>query len=88
MCAERLQWLEVQLNQQRHWPVVVAMHHSPFETLIGHMDAIGLLQGSVALEALVARHPNVECVICSRLHRATQVRFASTVGATVPSPAH
>ena len=27
-------------------PVVVAMHHPPFETLIGHMDKIGLLAGA------------------------------------------
>ena len=88
LCAERLQWLAAQLDQQRHRRVVIAMHHPPFETLIGHMDAIGLLQGSAALEALVAQHPNVERVICGHLHRAIQVRFGGTIAATVPSPAH
>ena len=88
LCAERLQWLAAQLDQQRHRPVVIAMHHPPFDTLIGHMDAIGLLQGSAALEALVAQHPNVERVICGHLHRAIQVRFGGTIAATVPSPAH
>lgn len=88
LCAGRLQWLAAQLDQQRHRPVVIAMHHPPFETLIGHMDAIGLLQGSAALEALVAQHPNVERVICGHLHRAIQVRFGGTIAATVPSPAH
>lgn len=52
------------------------------------MDAIGLRQGAQALEALVARHPNVERVICGHLHRAIQVRFGGTLALTVPSPAH
>ena len=88
LCAERLQWLSGQLDAHRDRPVVIAMHHPPFQTLIGHMDAIGLLSGTAELEALVARHPNVERVICGHLHRAIQVRFGGTLAATVPSPAH
>lgn len=56
--APRLQWLERELDAYRHQPVVIAMHHPPFETLIGHMDDIGLLQGAAELEGIVARHPN------------------------------
>ena len=52
------------------------------------MDAIGLLEGASELEALVARHPNVECILCGHLHRAIQVRFGGSIAATVPSPAH
>jgi 3',5'-cyclic AMP phosphodiesterase CpdA len=60
LCEERLQWLELQLTASEGRPVVIAMHHPPFETLIGHMDKIGLLQGARALEDLVRRHPNVQ----------------------------
>jgi 3',5'-cyclic AMP phosphodiesterase CpdA len=88
LCPERLQWLSDTLDAQRDRPVVIAMHHPPFSTLIGHMDAIGLLQGAPELEALVARHPNVERVICGHLHRSIQVRFGGTLALTVPSPAH
>ncbi len=88
LCAERLDWLAAQLDAHRDRPVVIAMHHPPFRTLIGHMDEIGLLQGAEALEALVARHPNVERVICGHLHRSIQVRFGGSVALTVPSPAH
>ncbi|MDA8454839.1 phosphodiesterase [Acidovorax sp. GBBC 3334] len=88
LCAQRLGWLERELHAQRERPVVIAMHHPPFRTLIGHMDAIGLLEGAEALEAIVARHPNVERVVCGHLHRAIQVRFGGTLAATVPSPAH
>lgn len=88
LCAERLGWLAAQLEIHRERPVVVAMHHPPFQTLIGHMDEIGLLRGAAELEALLARYPNVERVICGHLHRAIQVRFAGTLALTVPSPAH
>lgn len=88
LCEARLAWLERQLEAHRGRPVVIAMHHPPFRTLIGHMDAIGLLEGAEALEAIVARHANVERVVCGHLHRAIQVRFGGTLAATVPSPAH
>ena len=88
LCAERLGWLERQLEASRHEPVVIAMHHPPFRTLIGHMDAIGLREGGAELEALVSRHPNVERVICGHIHRAIDVRFGGTIASTSPAPGH
>ena len=88
LCSQRLVWLAHQLQAHRHRPVVLAMHHPPFQTLIGHMDAVGMLQGAEELEALVAQFPNVERIICGHLHRSIQVRFGGTIAVTVPSPAH
>ena len=88
LCSERLAWLARELETHRHRPVVVAMHHPPFRTLIGHMDEIGLLTGAAELEVLVARYPNVERIVCGHLHRSIQVRFGGTIAMTVPSPAH
>lgn len=88
LCAERLQWLAQALDTHRHRPVVIAMHHPPFRTLIGHMDDIGLRQGAQELEDLVAGYPNVERIVCGHLHRSIQVRFGGTLAMTVPSPAH
>lgn len=85
---ERLQWLERELAAVVGQPVVVAMHHPPFRTLIGHMDKIGLSEGAPQLEALLRRHPNVERVICGHLHRAIDVRFGGTLASTCPGPAH
>ena len=86
----QLDWLDRELQQQRQQGrgVILALHHPPFRTLIGHMDRIGLLQGAEALAAVVARHPHVERVICGHLHRSIQVRFAGTIALTAPSPAH
>ncbi len=86
--ADRLAWLEHQLDASTDRPVVIAMHHPPFETLIGHMDKIGLLAGGPELEAIVYRHSNVERVICGHLHRAIDVRFGGTIASTCPGPAH
>ena len=86
--AERLAWLERELAASGTRPVVIAMHHPPFQTLIGHMDRIGLLAGGPELEAIVARHANVERVICGHLHRAIDVRFGGTIASTAPGPAH
>lgn len=88
ICTERLNWLEHQLRDNETRPVVIAMHHPPFETLIGHMDEIGLLEGAAELEALVSKFTNVERIICGHLHRSIQVRFGGTIASTAPSPAH
>ncbi|HQQ68935.1 MAG TPA: phosphodiesterase [Alicycliphilus sp.] len=88
LCAQRLAWLERELAACAGEPVVIAMHHPPFQTLIGHMDKIGLLEGAKELEAIVARHPNVERIICGHLHRAIDVRFGGTIASTCPGPAH
>jgi len=88
LCAKRLAWLENELASSQGRPVVIAMHHPPFQTLIGHMDRIGLVQGAAELEAIISRHPNVERVICGHLHRSIQVAFGGTVAMTSPAPAH
>lgn len=87
LCAERLDWLDRTLAQQPDRPTIIAMHHPPFVTGIGHMDKIGLAD-SAGLARIVRRHPNVERIICGHLHRDIQVRFAGTVAGTCPSVAH
>jgi 3',5'-cyclic AMP phosphodiesterase CpdA len=84
---ERLAWLDRTLGAAPKKPTVVVMHHPPFTTLIGHMDRVGL-EGSEALARVIARHPQVERVLCGHLHRPIQYRFAGTIASTSPSPAH
>ncbi len=88
LCQRRLQWLDSTLRQHHSEPIVIAMHHPPFQTLIGHMDRIGLLQGAHELAEIVATHPSVERVICGHLHRTIYARFGGTVASTAPGPAH
>ncbi|WP_322014100.1 phosphodiesterase [Paraburkholderia sp. J12] len=89
LCAARLAWLEAQLDAARGAPVIVALHHPPFDSGVGHMDAIRLdPQAAEALEALIARHPNVERVMCGHVHRSMFARFGGTIASAVPAPAH
>ncbi len=85
--AHQLAWLESVLSAAPGKPTVIALHHPPFSTGIGHMDDIGL-ENAEGLEAVVREHPNVELVTCGHLHRVIQTRFGGTFASTCPSPAH
>jgi len=84
LCSERLAWLDDALASAPARPVLLMMHHPPFRTGIERMDRAGL-QNSEALAAVVARHPQVQRILCGHLHRAIDRRFAGTVAGTAPS---
>jgi 3',5'-cyclic AMP phosphodiesterase CpdA len=86
LTPSQLQWLDATLAASAK-PTIVALHHPPFWTGIGHMDRMGLANPA-ALEAVIARHPQVERVVSGHLHRAIVKRFGGTVASTSPSPSH
>lgn len=86
--ADRLEWLDRCLAAAPSRPTLVAMHHPPFESGIGPMDAMRLVRGGPALEAVLRRQPQVQRVVCGHLHRPALCRFGGTVAMTVPSTAH
>lgn len=89
LCAERLDWLARTLAAEPERPTVVALHHPPFVTGIGHMDRVALSAAAMeGLARVVARHPQIERVLAGHLHRPITARFAGTVASTCPSPAH
>jgi 3',5'-cyclic AMP phosphodiesterase CpdA len=87
LCAARLEWLEHALSAAPSRPTLVMMHHPPFRSFIGHMDAVGL-EDPRAFRDVIARHPQVERVLCGHLHRPIQARVAHALASTCPSPAH
>jgi 3',5'-cyclic AMP phosphodiesterase CpdA len=87
LCAERLAWLERTLATAPERPTLILMHHPPFATGIDFMDRFGL-EDAAAFAAVVARHKQVERILCGHLHRAIDRRFAGTVAGTAPSTAH
>ena len=86
LCARRLQWLERRLAESAA-PTVIALHHPPFFTGIGHMDRMGL-DNSPGLADVVRRFPQVQRLICGHLHRPIQALFAGTLASVCPSTAH
>jgi Icc protein len=87
LCAERLRWLDDTLAAQPAKPTLVMMHHPPFASGIEHMDRSGL-SDPAAFAAVIARHPQVERILCGHLHRTIDRRFAGTVAGTCPATAH
>ena len=87
LATGQLQWLDETLRAAPRKATIVALHHPPFWTGIGHMDQQPLTNPE-DLEPVIARHPQVERVICGHLHRPIVKRFGGTVASTCPSPAH
>jgi len=84
---EQLAWLDKRLAERPKKPTLVALHHPPFRTGIGHMDHSMLRDGD-ELAAVIDRHPQVERVICGHIHRPVQQRFAGTIAQVAPGIAH
>lgn len=87
LTAAQLQWLDETLGAVPDKPTIVAIHHPPFWTGIGHMDKMPLANPA-AMEPVIARHPQVERVIAGHLHRNIVKRFGGTIASTSPSPSH
>jgi len=87
MCASRLSWFADRLAEAPARPTFVFMHHPPFATGVRHMDKIGLA-GSDGFREIVARHAQIERIVCGHLHRSIHVRMSGTVVSTAPSTAH
>jgi Icc protein len=87
LCAERLAWLERELERTEGRPTLIAMHHPPVPIGVDWLDRSGCANAE-ALAAVVARHSQVERILSGHVHRAAQIRFAGTVVATSPSTAY
>ena len=87
LCAARMEWLDRTLSAVPDKPTLVAMHHPPFLCGIAHMDGMAL-QGRGAFTALIARHRQVERIICGHDHRPVTARVAQAIASMAPSVAH
>ena len=87
LSTDRLAWLDGTLAAAPLKPTLVLMHHPPFATGIELMDRFGLADAA-PFAAIVARHPQIERILCGHLHRAIDRRFAGTIAGTAPSTAH
>ena len=86
ICEERRGWFARELAAAKNRPVMVFMHHPPFATGMW-LDWSGCREAD-ALAAVIARHPNVERVLCGHLHRPITRRWAGTIGSVCPGVAH
>lgn len=69
LCAERLAWLDAQLSAHPTRPTIVAMHHPPMATGMTGSTKVGLDAGGREFAAILAKHAQVQRVICGHAHR-------------------
>ena len=83
-CARRLDWIEERLAEVRGRPTLIAMHHPPFAVGVPMFDNLGF-EGGDAFGALVARHPEIEAIVCGHVHRAISLRWQGTAVHVTPA---
>jgi len=84
---EQLEWLDRALAEAPNKPTLIGMHHPPFGCGIAHMDQIGL-RDPAAFAAVIARHKQVERIVCGHHHRPIFGRVAHAIASVGPSVAH
>lgn len=87
LCDTRLAWLDHVLAAAPDKPTVIGMHHPPFVCGIGHMDRINLWHAERFID-IVARHRQVEHILCGHHHRPIVTRIAHAICSIAPSVAH
>lgn len=88
ICADRLAWLEGELDGTADRPVLIMVHHPPGETGIDFMDRIGL-ETSPELEALLRRYSHrIERIVCGHVHRSIFYRWLGIPVSVAPGVAH
>jgi 3',5'-cyclic-AMP phosphodiesterase len=84
---EQLEWLDQTLAAAPQKPTMIGMHHPPFSCGIAHMDRIAL-RNIAAFVGVVARHKQVERIVCGHHHRPIVARVAHAIASIAPSIAH
>jgi 3',5'-cyclic AMP phosphodiesterase CpdA len=87
LCQRRLRWLSDELDACEDRPVILALHHPPFQTYVNVVDKPSLLQGAEELEALVELHPNIQRILSGHLHQAVTTLVGGAIAMTAPAPA-
>jgi 3',5'-cyclic-AMP phosphodiesterase len=84
---EQLEFLDQALAAAPDKPTIVGIHHPPFACGIAHMDRINL-RNIPDFAAIIARHHQVERIICGHHHRPIVARLAHAIASIAPSVAH
>lgn len=86
LCETRLGWLEARLGEAPDRPTLIFMHHPPIRTGLHYMDRSRLMDAE-RLGEVVARHSQIERIVCGHVHRPVQMGWHGTVVSICPSTA-
>ncbi len=84
LCAARLAWFEARLAEAPARPTLVAMHHPPIDVGMP-MFQRWPFEGGPAMAEIVARHPQIEAIVCGHIHRPISRRWHGTVIHVTPA---
>jgi 3',5'-cyclic AMP phosphodiesterase CpdA len=82
--AEGARWLDGTLAAAPDRPTLVMMHQPPFDSGVPYLDLYSCREG-VRLATVIARHRQVERIVCGHVHRFMTLRFGGTLLCTAPS---
>ena len=85
MDAETLHFLETALATTADRPVLLALHHPPFQTNIEFMDRIGL-QGIDPLAKILSNHRGEVRAVCGHVHSMMIASIGGKTAISSPSP--
>lgn len=84
--ADALDFLTSALNGAGRTPVLLALHHPPFQTGVQFLDRIGL-KGSDQFAAILAAHQGPLRVICGHIHCTMVAEVGGKIALSGPSAA-
>lgn len=88
LCKARLEHFSSMLDDAGGRPVVVFMHHPPFEVTASRYPIQFEDWSEVdALAGIMSRHGNVRSVFCGHSHRSAEGKIAGVDASTIPSVA-
>ncbi len=83
ICEARAAWLEATLAKSSQ-PTLIFMHHPPVKFGVEESDSPPL-EGADRLGEVVARHPQIERILCGHIHLMAQALWHGRLVMTAPS---
>jgi 3',5'-cyclic AMP phosphodiesterase CpdA len=83
ICAARAAWLEAALAAS-DTPTLIFMHHPPIKFAVEETDKPPM-EGANLLAKVVARHPQIERILCGHIHLMAQALWHGRLVMTAPS---
>jgi len=80
-----LGFLKACLTDLTQAPVVVMLHHPPFNSGMAFMDSIGLYRGTEQLSEILAEYKGEVLVLCGHIHRNISTQLAGHTVISAPS---
>ncbi len=87
LCPDRLAWLDARLTEAPGRQTFLVLHHPPMLCGLPVYDAINL-RNAADLGALLARHKQVERILCGHHHRSMTGQLGRAIVSVAPAAVH